>query len=145
VIEQPQQRFVTIEAAEKLTALFDLRLDPKHPDWEILCTYGDRTEEFLTHYENSTSLTEDDKFALMAMIVCSFEDWLARNGDEQPLAGRLRKQLAADFAIHEATVYYWCRWETAPEPDPDPDHLWAISPLMRDIWRQARSSPGAAG
>ena len=46
---------VTLEAATKLTAHFSLPMVPNHVDWDILCTFGDRTEEFLTHYETCMS------------------------------------------------------------------------------------------
>jgi hypothetical protein len=69
-------------------------LQPKAWSWDVLCTFGDRTEEFLTHYETCASLTEDDKFALMTMIISSFDDWL----------------LSADFATHEPTIYDRCFW-----------------------------------
>ena len=107
VLAAPQQRRVTLEAATKLTAHFNLAIAPEHVDWDILCCFGGRTEEFLTHYETCASLTADDKFALMTMIISSFDDWLGKGGDPKPLAERLRKLLLADFAIHESTVYDW--------------------------------------
>src|SRR5262245_59018591 len=59
VVVEPQQRRVTLEAATKLTAHFNLPIAPNHVDWDILCTFGGRTEEFLTYYETCASLTED--------------------------------------------------------------------------------------
>jgi len=88
VVAEPQQRRVTLEAAAKLTAYFSLPTAPDHADWDILCTFGSRTEEFLTHYATCASLTADDKFALMTMIISSFDDRLGKDGDPNQLAAR---------------------------------------------------------
>src|SRR5262245_40178107 len=141
--EDPKPRWVTPDSANKLESLFNLPLGNRawEAGWEIMCHFGDRTEEFLTHYETASDLTEDDRFALMAMIVCSFDERIGTTGDDTHLAERLRKRLAADLALHEWTVYYWCCWGTIPELDPDPDHIFPITPLMRAIWREHRGLP----
>jgi hypothetical protein len=141
--EEPKPRWVTRDSADKLESLFDLPPDDlawQH-GWEIMRHFADRTEEFLTYYETGYELTEDDRFALMAMIVCSFDERIGTTGDDPHLAERLRKRVAADFALHEWTVYYWCRWGISPELDPDPDHIFPITPLMRAIWREHRGLP----
>jgi hypothetical protein len=139
VVPEPHKRRVTLEAATKLTAHFSLPIAPNHVDWDILCTFGGRTEEFLTHYETCASLTEDDKFALMTMIISSFDDWLGKGGDPKPLAERLRKLLLADFATHESTVYDWCFWHLPPEIRMLPDYIFPVTPFVREIC--ARSGP----
>ena len=112
---------------------------PDHVDWDILCTFGVRTEEFLTHYETCAWLTEEDKFALMTMIISSYDDWLGKGGDPNPLAERLRKLLLADFAIHESTVCDWCFWHLPPEIRTHPDYIFPITPFVREIWLEVRS------
>ena len=44
---------------------------------------------------------KNDKFALMTMIISSFDDWLNKGGNPKPQAERLRKLLLTDFATHE--------------------------------------------
>src|SRR5262245_38062475 len=104
---EPEPRWVTREAADKLRDLFDLPPDDSafQHGWEIMCPFGERTEAFLAHYETASDLTDDDRFALMAMIVCSLDDRIARTGGDPRLAERLSKQLAADFGLHEWTVF----------------------------------------
>jgi hypothetical protein len=84
------------------------------------------------------SLTEDDKFALMTMIISSFDDWLGKGGAHKPLAERLHKLLLADFATHEATVYDWCFWHLPPEIRTQPDYIFPVTPFVREIWREVR-------
>jgi hypothetical protein len=140
VVAEPQQRRVTLEAATKLTAHFSLPIAANHVDWDILCTFGGRTEEFLTHYETCARLTEDDKFALMTMIISSFDDWLGKGGDPKPLAERLRKLLLANFATHESTVYDWCFWHLPPEIRTNPDYIFPVTPFVREIWGEVSRS-----
>ena len=139
VVAEPQQRRVTLEAAAKLTAYFSLPTAPDHADWDILCTFGSRTEEFLTHYATCASLTADDKFALMTMIISSFDDRLGKGGDPNQLAARLRKLLLADFAIHESTVYDWCFWHLPPEISTHLDYIFAVTPCVRSGARSNRN------
>jgi hypothetical protein len=140
---EPEPRWATRESAERLCALFDLPLDESafQHGWEIMCDFGERTEEFLAHYETASDLTDDDRFALMAMMVCSLNDRIAKTGSDPRLAERLSKQLAAYFALHEWTVFYWCCWANAPELDPDPDYIFPVTPLMRAIWCEHRGLP----
>jgi hypothetical protein len=136
-------RWVTRASADRLNALFNLPLDDLayEAGWEIMCCFGERTEEFLGCYETASDLTEDDRFALMAMIICSLDDRIRAMGDDPGLADRLRRQLAADFAVHEWTIYYWALWASTPELDPDPDHIFPVTPLMRAIWCEHRGLP----
>src|SRR5262245_14270488 len=112
MLAEPKGRWVTRVSADKLNALFSLPLGDLayEAGWEIMCHFGDRTEEFLSYYETASDLPEEDRFALMAMIVCSLDDRIRALGDAPGLADRLRKQLAADFTVHEWTVYYWSLW-----------------------------------
>jgi hypothetical protein len=77
----------------------------------------------------------------MAMVICSLDERIRTMGDDPRLVERLRKHLAADFALHEWTVHYWCCWATTPELDPDPDHIFPVTPLMREVWREHRGLP----
>lgn len=124
-------RFVLREPAERLRARFDLPFGfDETQDWEVLCANGRRAGEFLARYEQASSgLSDDDRFALMALIIASFDDWLTDGGAMEPLAGRLRQQLISDFHIHEYSVWYWSLWDWKP------DQFFAVTPFMREIWQ----------
>lgn len=129
---KPEMRFVLPEPATKLRKLLDLPFAYEEvQDWEILCAKGARVAEFLEHYERAADeLTDDDKFALMALIVASFDDWLADGGKMEPIASRVCQQLNRDFDIHAFTVWYWSLWDV---DSIDPDHVFQVTPMMREV------------
>ena len=72
---EPSDRFATRAAHDRLDALFAFPHDPYRQDWEIELSDGSRLEEFFIAYE-SQELTEDERFALMALVVASAHDAL---------------------------------------------------------------------
>ncbi|MCD6051245.1 MAG: hypothetical protein K0Q55_2648 [Verrucomicrobia bacterium] len=128
-----QERNITGASIAKLTSLLRLPRDPFMQDWAVQCADAQRVEEFLQLYEQGGDLTEDDRFALMALIVASFDDWLWDQPGENRLSPRLRQHLASGFHLHQTTVHYWSLLD-----EPDPANAFQVTPLMREIWQQAR-------
>ena len=131
-------RFVSEVSAERLSAALGINFEAHVQRWEIQRANGARTEEFLDYYDRCQQLSDDDKFALMGLIVASFDDWSWHAPAGHPLAGRLRQRLVRDFRTHAATIYYWCQWE---ETGSDPDHIFKITLFMREIWCSQRPKP----
>jgi hypothetical protein len=129
--EQVQKRCVNRESTTRLSRLLNLAIDPYVPDWEVECADVTRIEEFIGLYER-TDLSEEDRFALMALIVCSFDHWLRDGGADETIVQQLRRQLLGDFNLHRSTVHYWC----LPE-EPDLDNGFCATPFMREIWKEA--------
>jgi len=121
-------RWVTKDSEAKLTSM--LNLPPHMQDWEIECADANRLGEFIDLYADG-GLNDDDRFALMALIVSSFEDWLCEGGLEEMVVQRVRRHLMADFSLHEWTIHYWCLFDT-----PDEAGVFRATPLMREIWSQ---------
>jgi len=106
--------------------------DPNRQDWEHECADPARLGEFLDLYERG-DLSDDDRFALMALIVSSFDDWLLAGGTDDAVLQRVRGHLVADLSLHEHTIHYWCLLEES-----DLDNVFHATPFMREIWRQRR-------
>lgn len=120
------------EAANRLAEGLGLPLD--ETDWEIVNAAPARVGEFLDFYEQK-SLPDDDAFALMALTISSLDDLINAGGEWLPHSECLQRIMDARFELHEATVHYWCQWK-----EDDPENLFAISPLMREIWSKHAGS-----
>lgn len=130
--EESNPRWITGESIARLSAKLGLPVDPLMQDWDILNADPRRLGEFLDLYETE-SLTEDDKFALMALIVASFDDWLGDGGTDEAVLTRIQRHLVSEFTQHEATVHYWCLFD-----EPDPAECFVVTQFMRDVWRRFR-------
>jgi hypothetical protein len=101
-------------------------------DWEICSADPARVGEFVTAYESYPSLTDDERFTLMELIVASFDELLQNGSDGDDLASAIRGAIVSNFELHACTVYYWCLWNRGCTPPAD--EMFAVTPLMRDIW-----------
>jgi len=98
-------RFVSNVSADQRSAALGIACDiDRLQNWEIEVANGDRTEEFFDYYARAKQLSDDDKFALMALVVASFDDWSWHALAGHPLPGRLREALISDFRTHAATI-----------------------------------------
>jgi hypothetical protein len=132
-------RFVSNVSAVKLSKSLGIDVDIERVQrWEIERANGERTEQFLDYYDRCPWLDDDDKFALMALIVASFDDWVLDHPGDHPLRHRIRARLEEEFETHAATIYYWCRWDVT---DPDPEYVFKITSFMREIWCSRRPTP----
>jgi hypothetical protein len=131
---QPPQRFGTAASVATIQLRFNLpSREVYSQDWELCCGDPERLDEFLTCYE-ATSLTDDERFTLMEIIIASFDDWLLLDQpDDTDFNGRMRQQLTTGFKLHACTIYYWCCWDE--DTVANPDHQFVATPLMRSIWR----------
>src|SRR5438876_493 len=99
-----QPRYPTAAAIERLTEM--LHLPPGGQDWEIETADAARVGEFLDAYE-AGGLDDDERFALMAMIVASYDDRLSESRPRDYLPWqRIRRHLWERFDLHGFTVQY---------------------------------------
>jgi hypothetical protein len=127
-----KDRWVTGDSASRLSSALGLPTHPHMQDWELVSADPHRLGEFLDLYERG-GLSDDDRFALMALIVSSFDDWLQVDGADEAVIQRVRRHLVADFGMHERTIHYWCLLEES-----DLGNVFHATPFMREIWRQPR-------
>ena len=130
---EPPSRYSTHEAQAAIAELLKLP-EPDHltQDWDVLVADPTRVDEFVTLYENHTSLAEDEKFALLDVILVSYDDLAREEGKICECGHRIRKILDVEFRLHAYTVYYWCLWDAGVEPDEE--HIFCITRCMREIW-----------
>ncbi|NUP08866.1 MAG: hypothetical protein HOW73_22695 [Polyangiaceae bacterium] len=78
----------------------------------------------------------DDRFLLIELVVASLDDGLAAGRELGVLWPRTRRILVQQPRLHAPTLSYW-----ACGDDDDPDHQFAITPLIRRVWRDLLADP----
>ncbi len=123
---KPAIRVETAAAIQNLAAALNLPYNTRMQDWAVEVFTPASIEMYLNHYGLSTD--DDEKFLLMQLIILAIND----QENIQKLEFYWKKALlwlASDFAIHEFTVYYWCRFESK-----SPSYEWEISPYLQSFW-----------
>jgi hypothetical protein len=114
------------ESLEKLERLLNLPAGGYEQDWDVELADGTRIAEFLLAYEHP-SMTDDDKFALMALIVASVEQRM-HAGVAVEQWREVESLLVRDFSLHRPTIDYWSRVEAE-----DPEEWFAVTPYARAV------------
>lgn len=122
-------RYVTREATDHLEGVFGLERDPYCQDWEIELSDGSRLREFVDFY-CSAELSDDERFALMALIVASAHDALDITGLDDGLWDVIHNLLVAGFEVHASMIHDWCCPEATNE-----DECFTLTPRMRAVWK----------
>jgi hypothetical protein len=136
-MEIPAQlwRYPTAEAIASIASRFQLVTHADMQDPEAELSDPERIDEFFAAYEDG-SLTEDEKFLLMCILLNSFEisDHPLHSQAQWP---RTLALLDRDIAVHILTVFAFS----------DPEDDWLIGPDMRVLtakYGAAFGLPGAA-
>ncbi|PUA36640.1 hypothetical protein C8Z91_25005 [Paenibacillus elgii] len=121
------QKYVTKSARDSLIEKLGLsEPDEFCQDWEYIVANTSRIEEFLAFYEN-TLLNIEEKFALMVIIITSFNDYLNENNFSPLIWNRIKNLLEKDEEIHANTILYWSL------EDEDLEDCFTVTPYMREI------------
>lgn len=128
-VPQRYCRFPTAEAIDSLVARFALRNEPNMQDWEYEVADPDRLAEFLAALERD-DLTDDERFTLSEIVMQCFEELSDDTHDVSRMEEwqRFVAMLRARPTLHAFTLCYWSA--------PDPTHAFAVSPLVRPLWRE---------
>lgn len=97
---------ITFEAIEKLNMLLDLPYMDWMQDWDIQLADSNRIQEFCDAYEQE-NLDSNEKQALMALIIASYNNYLEERGNEMVLWDKIAALLRQDFDLHKPTLLYW--------------------------------------
>jgi hypothetical protein len=120
-------KYVTREAIESLVKKLSLpKPGPFTQDWEYEVVDDTRINEFLSFYESS-SLNEEEKFALMIIIISSINDATVKGDADESILGKAKELLLQDIAIHTNTILYWSL------ENEDLDDCFAITPFIRCV------------
>lgn len=127
-MENVYPEYVTKSAIEGLVKKINLPSpDEFSQDWEYEVSDSSRLTEFLCAYEN-IELNIDEKFALMIIIISSYNDAIVERKAEESSARRIRYHLLQDISIHKNTIYYWSMLD-----EDDLDNCHAVTSFMREI------------
>lgn len=121
-------KYVTRSAIEGLVKKIKLPApDEFSQDWEYEVSDSSRITEFLYAYEN-IELNIDEKFALMIIIISSFNDAIIERKADESSASLIRYHLLQDIRIHKNTIYYWAMLD-----EDDLENCHAVTSFMREI------------
>jgi len=121
------RRFPTREAIDSLASRFGLRNTPEMQDWQWEVADPARLDEFLAVYLDG-SLSDDERFVLMQMLLQCFEESDA-DLDSDPRWAQVVAALAARFELHACTVWYW-----GCADDGDRGAWFRVTPWLRRIF-----------
>ncbi|BFT70082.1 hypothetical protein [Paenibacillus sp. P36] len=120
-------KYVTREAIESLVKKLSLpKLEPFTQDWEYEVADDTRIDEFLSCYESLT-LNEEEKFALMIVIIGSLNDAIEKEDVSDSIMRKAKELLLKDIAIHTNTILYWSL------ESEDLEDCFAITPFIRCV------------
>lgn len=132
-MKQPKLRFVTRKAIEDLTINLNLQYTlSDYQDWEFIVGKSEDIEEYINYY--TTEVDEDNKFALMEIIIQTTEDQTTEN-DFLKYLKIVLKLLKENFRLHEYSIFYWSCFQNENIED-----SWNVSPFMRELWQKCNIS-----
>lgn len=104
--------FITKEVADFLNVKLALPAKGDEQDWDIELANKDRVKEF-TDYLNTAILTNEQKFALMSLIVASYEDLLvSKNKLYTPFWHKIGHILNSEKHLYQPIIDYWTQDKT---------------------------------
>ncbi len=125
---------VTRAAIEGLVKKLSMpALDSYSQDWEYEVADSSRVSEFVSFYENGI-LNDDEKFALMIIIITSYNDALSEGNAQSEVWDKVKYHLLNEINIHKNTIVYW-----SLEGD-ELEDCFEITPLMRELLNVVESN-----
>ncbi len=121
---------ITNEAIEYLNRELALPSTGREQDWEIELADSNRINEFISFLENKP-LSDDKKFALMALIIGSLEDLVnikSINKDSKDIWGEVARLLCTRIELYKPLIDYW-----SLVGEDNNDDTFAITKLMRSL------------
>jgi hypothetical protein len=121
-------RYVTKKAISSLIEKLNLPSPSEYEqDWEYVVSNPERIDEFIDFYKNN-SLSDEEKFALMIIIISSYNDLLENEKNNKNQWDRINCYLLEDYDIHLNTILYWSVLEVD-----DIKECFSITPFMRKL------------
>lgn len=121
-------QYVTRKAIVNLSKKIDLPSYGEYSqDWEYEVADSSRVAEFISFYENVVFNVEE-KFALMAVIVSSYNDAIEEGKSDNTISDKIKHHLSNDINIHKCTIVNWALLDEESIED-----CYPITPLMREV------------
>lgn len=126
-MENLPQYCVTRKAIESLTSKLKLtKLDEYSQDWEYEACDSTRVTEFVSFYEND-QLNMEERFALMNLIISSYDDALVEGKVLSGIWDRISSHLMENVSMYIDVISYWAIL------DEDFEDGFAVTPYMREL------------
>jgi hypothetical protein len=135
--DEPPDRLATGAAHLRLNAVFGFSPDAYSQDWDVELADGERLLEFVDAYSR-LELSDDERFALMELIVASAHDALDFHGMSDGQWRLVHDLIVADSHLHACTIYYWCCVNASCQ-----DECFTLTSRMRDAWNDAHDADDA--
>ncbi len=125
---------ITEQAVHRLTKMLELRKAlPNSQNWEAEVADPFDLSKYLESYE-SGSLSSEESFALMSLILYALESAEKLALPDLPMWKlRIRKAIVADHPLNTNHLIYW---SLPDEESDDPEHLFRITPFVREMAQQ---------
>ena len=124
------RKYLTSQSIASICSRFAITPpDEFSQDWELEYCDPERTGEWVAAYESAT-LDEDEKFALMALILSSLDEAIDDGQQIDALWIRIAKLLSSDRHIHQHHIHYWCNWSA---PEDEGNEGFGITHLIRSL------------
>jgi len=119
--------YITTKTIIKMNALLGFSWEGFEQDWAIEFADLNRVEEFIL-VAQTQSLTSEEKFAIISLILASYDRLLDSTEEvENHLWPQIAQLLDDNFEISNDLLQYWAQWE-----DERDDNLFAITPMIRE-------------
>lgn len=119
---------LTKKAIESVSLKLDLPFKGIEQDWEVELADSKRVKEFVSFYKG-LSLSLDEKMALMALILASYDDYLEENDiGKNEFWDEIRFLLRSEEELFRELLNYW-----SLDGEIDPENYFKITPLARSI------------
>ena len=123
------RRWPTTAARLSLASRLHLPYDPSMQDWEWEVADPARFDEFLDAY-SSGGLTEDERFALMEVLIQCVEEMGLPAVGSSPQWQAVAALLLARRDLHSSSVRYWSCLD-----DHDLEDCFRVTGPMRTVWQ----------
>jgi len=120
---------LTAAAIAKLNRMLQLPAEGAEQDWELQLGDAARLDEFVRVYETA-ELDDEDRRALMSLIVASADAALGAGTPGPPEQARIAALLVRDAHLHRTLLDYWSQGDVD-----EPEAQFLISPWMREVRR----------
>lgn len=109
-----------------INLMLNLHASGNEQDWELELADEHRLGEFIS-FLTETNLTSQEKYAVLSLILASYNDFLAlKVDDDLVIWNKIIQIIDEDVVLYTDILNYWAIWTEVNEDD-----LFVITPLVR--------------
>lgn len=115
------------KAVDLISQKLKLPVTGTEQDWDIELADPTRIDEFITLFKQDSSLDNEQKYTLMALILASYEDALQEGNPLNDTWEYVKKTLKNDLTYSDLVEYWSLPTET------DEDNFFGLTPFIRSL------------